>query len=93
MLRAKEQYTKFLTIKTCFKRADVFVLLEHAKQFFLGRCQLHNQGKGCTKTLAPLTKSFRKFNFKIQAFKRVLDLILGIRGAEGAKQFNSFNDF
>ena len=56
MLRAKEQYMKFLAIKTCFKRADVFVLLEHAKQFFLDRCQLHNQGKGAKVALAPFNQ-------------------------------------
>ena len=42
---------------------------------------------------APLAKSFRKFNHKTQAFDRVLDLTLSIKGSEGAKQFNSYNDF
>ena len=41
----------------------------------------------------PLATSFRKFNLKIHALKRVFDLTLNIRGAEGARQFNSFNDF
>ena len=40
-----------------------------------------------------LVKSVRKFNPKMQAFKRVLDLTLSIRGAEGARLFNYFNDF
>ena len=65
--------------------------LEHT-QNFLGRSQLRNQGKGAKRLQPPLAKSFRKFNPKIQAFK-VLDLILSITGAEGAAQFNSFNDF
>ena len=32
----------------------------------------------------PLTKSYRKFNPKIKALKRDLNLILSIRGTEGA---------
>ena len=33
------------------------------------------------------------FNPKIQAFKHALDLTRSIRAAEGARQFNSFNNF
>ena len=40
---------------------------------------LQNQEKGgCKETSAPF--SLAKFNQKIQAFKRILDLILSIRG-------------
>ena len=44
--------------------------------------------------LIHLAKSFGKFNPKIQAFKRVLELTRSKGGgAEETKQFNSFNDF
>ena len=43
--------------------------------------------------MQPGGRGFRRFNPKIQAFKHVLDLIWSMKGAEGARQFNSFSDF
>ena len=49
--------------------------------------------EGAKGALAPFAKSFKKFTPKLQVFKRVLDLILSIRGGWRARQFNSFNNF
>ena len=49
--------------------------------------------KGLRGFQLPSAKSFIKYNPKKQALKPVLDLILSIRGADEARQFNSFNDF
>ena len=79
-------------VKTVFKRAAVAVFLEHTQDFF-GSCKWCNQGKRLRRLQPLLIKSFRKFNRKIQAFKHVLDLTLGIWKAEEDRQFNSFNGF
>ena len=71
----------------------MFLLLWRKLKIFLDRSQLRNQRRGAKAASATFCQAFRKFNPKIQAFKHVLDLILSVRGAEVANQFNSFNDF
>ena len=65
-------------------------LLEHAQDFF--RSQSAAQ-PGLRRFQPPIVKTLRKLTPKIQAFERVFDLTLSIRGVEGARQFNSFNEF
>ena len=83
-------------VKTFFKRPAILIFLEHSEGFFLGRSQSRNQGNGLRELRrhqSPLAKSFRKYKPKKQAFKRVLDLMVCIRRAQEARQFNSFCDF